>query len=88
MSLKSIVLAAAALASLAAPAAALADPYWGHDRGDWRRHEWREHGRWEHARYGYGWGHGWGYGPRCWVERHGHYTWYGDYVVRTVRVCR
>ena len=88
MTLKSIALAGATLIALAAPAAALADPYWGHDRDgwhdrdDWRRSEWREHERWEHRGYGYGWG------PRCFVERRGYRDWYGRYVTRPVEVCR
>ncbi len=96
MQMKSIVLAGAALL-LAAPAAALADPYWRygegwrdgdgwraherHEYAEWRRHEWREHEAWEHRRYG------WGY-RRCFIERRGSYNWYGDYVLRSVRVCR
>jgi hypothetical protein len=94
MSVRSIVLAGATLLSLAAPAAAFAQPYWGHDHGGyregwqgrdgWRRHEWRERERWEHRRYGYGYG----YGPRCFMARRGFYNWYGDYVYRPVRVCR
>ena len=90
MNLKSIALAGATLITLAAPAAAVAQPYWGHDRGDydrdrwrdrddWRRHQWREHERW---------GYAYGYGQRCWVERRGYYNWYGDYVYRPIRVCR
>ena len=89
MGMKSIILAGATVLSLAAPAAALAQPYWGHgyhegwrDRDDWRRHEWREHERWEHG----GWG--WGYAPRCVIEDRGYYNWYGQYIYRPVRVCR
>lgn len=89
MSLKSIVLAGATLLSLAAPAAAMAQPYWDHDRGyhegwrdrdDGRRREWREHERWEHGG-GY-------YAPRCFIENRGYYNWYGTWVYRPVRVCR
>jgi hypothetical protein len=93
MNLRSIVLAGATLIALAAPAAALADPEWGHDRGyqdrgyqdrgyqdrdDWRRHEWREHEGWR----GYGWA------PRCFLQNRGYYNWYGQYVSRRVEVCR
>ena len=88
MNLKSIVLAGVTALSLAAPAAALADP-WDHDRGyhdSWRdrddrgRHAWREREAWEHR--GYGWGR------RCFVENRGYYSWYGQYVSRPVEVCR
>ena len=96
MSVKSIVLAGATLLSLAAPAAAFAQPYWDHDRGyhdggdydrgrdrdEWRRREWREHQAWEHRGYGYG------YAPRCVVENRGYYAWNGRYVSRPVEVCR
>ncbi|MDR3511806.1 MAG: hypothetical protein P4L73_09235 [Caulobacteraceae bacterium] len=103
MSMKSILIAGAALVSLAAPAAAFADPYWGggdhggyHDGwrggGDgWREHEWREHEARERGGWGapaYGYGYGWSYAPRCYVESRGHYTWYGEYVYQPVRVCR
>lgn len=90
MNVKSIVLAAATVLSLAAPVAAMAEP-WDHDRGyhegwrdrdDWRRHEWREHERWEHR------GYGWGYAPRCWIENRGYYNWYGQYIYRPIQVCR
>lgn len=101
MNLRSTVLIGATLLSLAAPLAAQADPEWGrgdhdgwrehdgwHDhegRGhEWREHEWREHEGWEHRGYGYGWG----YAPRCIIENRGYYTWYGEYVYRSVRVCR
>jgi hypothetical protein len=101
MRLKSVCLAAAALLSLAAPATALADPEWGRDasRGPgwdhdgWRPHEhhehawrdehaWREHEPWARPA---AWG-GYG-GPRCVVEDHGFYDWYGRYVPRPVQVC-
>jgi hypothetical protein len=88
MTLKSIALAGATLIALAAPAAALADPYWGHDRDgwhdrdDWRRNEWRAHERWEARGYGYG------HGPRCFVERRGYRDGWGHYVTRPVEVCR
>jgi hypothetical protein len=95
MSPKSVCLAAAALLCLAAPATALADPYWEHDgwRGhegpgpEWRGHEWREHGWRDHD----GWRGrpvptAW-YGPRCVVEDRGFYDWYGRYVPQPVRVC-
>ncbi|MDR3507225.1 MAG: hypothetical protein P4L64_04925 [Caulobacteraceae bacterium] len=93
MSIKSTVLAGAALLALAVPAAAMADPYWDRD-GDggrhewrehqWREHEWREHEAWEHR--GEGWR--WGYAPHCFIENRGYYTWYGEYEYRPVRVCR
>jgi Ni/Co efflux regulator RcnB len=93
MTLKTVVLAGVTALSLAAPAAALAQPYWDQDRGyhddrgyrdrdDWRRHEWREREAWEHR------GYGWGYGQRCFIERRGHYDWRGYYVSRPVRICR
>lgn len=91
MKLKSIILAAGAMLTLAAPAAAFADAYWGHDRGyhdgwrgdddAWRRHEWREHEAWEHrARFDYD-------APRCVIENRGYYAWDGDWVNRPGRVC-
>jgi len=87
MRLKSFCLAGAALISLAAPAAALADP-WDHDdwrRHEWREQEWREHELREHARWEDG-PRGW-YGPRCVVEDRGWYDGWGRYVYRPVRVC-
>lgn len=86
MNLKTIALAGVTLMSLAAPAAALADPRWDHDRSyydhdryrdGWRRREWRDRDDWRY-----------GYGPRCWIENRGYYNWYGDYVYRPIRVCR
>ena len=84
MRLKSVCLTAATLLSLAAPAAASADPYWGwRDRDDWRRHEWREHERWERRNWAWGW-----YGPpRCYVEDRGYYDGWGRWIYRPVRVC-
>lgn len=83
MRLKSMCLAGATLLSLAIPAAASADPYWGW-RDDWRRHEWREHEWREHAAWERG---AWYGGPRCVVEDRGYYDWYGRYVYRPVRIC-
>jgi hypothetical protein len=91
MTLKTIVLAGVTALSLAAPAAALAQPYAGYDRGyhdagnregwrdrdDWR---WRRHERWEH--------HDYAYGRRCFIENRGYYGWNGRYVSRRVEVCR
>ncbi|MFI4965037.1 MAG: hypothetical protein ACHP9T_06685 [Caulobacterales bacterium] len=102
MTVKSIVLAGATLLALAAPAAALADPEWGHDHGrhrgwgdgDERRGgEWRDRGdrRGDEWREREGWdrgGYGWAYRPRCFIENRGFYNWYGAYVYRPVRVCR
>jgi hypothetical protein len=102
MAVKHAVLAASALAILAAPVAASADPWWGeHERGDygWRGdhdgHEWREHehDRWEgRAYYGerayYGDNDGWGGYGRCFWTRQGHYNWWGQYEYRSVRICR
>lgn len=62
MKRKTVCLAGAALVAIAAPAAALADPYWGGHDGwraeapnhqewrehQWRDHEWREHRAWDH----------------------------------------
>jgi hypothetical protein len=82
MRLKSLALAAATVVSLAAPAAALAQPYGGyHDHREWREHRryWRDHDRYAHRRY-------WR-GPRCRTEMRGHYNWRGDYVHRPVRIC-
>ena len=91
VNLKSIVLASATLIVLAAPAAALADPEWGHDRGyherdyrrdrgDWRRSEYRAYDRRE-GRYDRGY-------ARSFVENRGYYNWSGEYVSRPVEVCR
>jgi hypothetical protein len=86
MNLKTMILAGATALSLAAPAAAFADPYWGHDRDrreTWRdRDDWRRHEAWEHRGYAYG------YGRRCFIEDRGYYGWHGHYVSRLVRVCR
>jgi hypothetical protein len=76
MSVKSIVLAAAAVASLAVPAAAFAQPYWGgynHDGGGWRdrgyNHDgggWRDRGYDHDGGYRQDWREHayWGGGPR------------------------
>lgn len=94
MRLKSVCIAGATLLSLAVPAAASADPYWGwrdHDdwrRQEWREHEWREHERREHQAYeDRGWARDWYGAPRCFVEDRGWYDGYGRYVYRPVRVC-
>ena len=89
MRLNTVCLAGAALLSLAAPAAALADP-WDHDgwrreawrEHEWREHQWREHERWEHRRWDARW-----YGPRCVVEDRGFYDGWGRWVYRPVRIC-
>ena len=86
MTLKSAVLAGATLVALAAPAAAMAQPNWDHDRGyhdgyrdraewrsDWRRHAWYAHSE---------------FGRRCFVENRGYHAWNGRYVSRPVEVCR
>jgi hypothetical protein len=84
MTLKSIVLAGATLIALAAPAAAMAQPYGGYDRGyhndrrdDWR---WDRRHRWEHRDHAYG--------RRCFTEHRGYYGWNGRYISRPVEVCR
>ena len=96
MTIKSLILAGATVLSLAAPAVALADPYWEHEggyhqhwrdaddsrRGEWRGRGWREHESWEHRHYGSE------YAPRCFIEHRGYYDGYGDYVSRRVRICR
>ncbi|HEX4198620.1 MAG TPA: hypothetical protein VHZ26_14370 [Caulobacteraceae bacterium] len=58
MSIKTMVLAAAAVVTLAAPAAAFAQDYHGYDRGDYSHgyrhddsHRYRDYGRDRHARY-------------------------------------
>jgi hypothetical protein len=87
MTLKSIILAGATLLSLAAPAAAFAQPYRDYDRGYHDRDDrrWRDHDRYD--RYDRR-GRAWGYGQRCFIENHGYRNWRGDYVSRAVRVCR
>ena len=93
MKLKTIILAGMTAASLAAPlavaGAAMAQPYWDHDRGyqdrdgrrdDWRRGEYRAYDRWD-GRYVRGYG-------RCFTEERGYYNWRGDYVRHPVEVCR
>ena len=101
MTFRSIILAAATLGALIAPASALADPgYDRHDerrevwRGDdrdgrdWRRHEWREHELREHG--GYGWRPAPVYyrRPACWYENRSFRNYWGHWEVRSVRICR
>jgi hypothetical protein len=85
MNLKSIALAGATLLTLAAPAAAVAQPYWGHDRGDYDR-RWRDRDDWRRSEWRDDWRHG--YGPRCVIENRSFYNWRGQYVYNPVRVCR
>ncbi len=95
MKLKTIILAGVTAASLAAPVAAMAQPYFDHDHGDrrgdeyrredgrrdeWRRGEYRAYDHWE-GRYDRGYG-------RCFTENRGYYAWNGRYVSRPVEVCR
>ncbi len=91
MNLKSIVLAGVTAMSLAAPAAAMADPNAVHERGyhdrdyrrdrnDWHRGEYRAFERWE-GRFDRGY-------ARCFVENRGDDNWYDKYVWRPVEVCR
>ena len=88
MTRKGILIAAAAVIALAAPAIASADPWGGHWGGHWG-------GRWAYGdRDFHGpdfrpirtWG--WGYGPHCWIAPRGHYDYWGRWVVRPVEVCR
>src|SRR5581483_3491296 len=104
MTLKSLILAGAAAASLAAPAVALADPAWG-DHGGWNHQDggWRgdhrgdfrdgDHRGWgwrDHDGWRGGYRYGWGYGydRGCYTTERGYHNWYGEYVVRPVQVCR
>jgi hypothetical protein len=85
MNLKSIVLAGVTVMSLAAPAVALADPSWQHDRGYREirrdRDDWRGREAWDHR--GYAWNR-----RHCFVENRGYSGWNGRYVSRPVEVCR
>jgi hypothetical protein len=92
--LKTMIMAGATLAVLAAPAASMAqgwdrDHYRYDDRGwrdrdhdGWRRGEWRAYDRYEDRRYD------WRDQRRCWTEDRGFYNWYGRYEHRPVEVCR
>jgi hypothetical protein len=90
MKLKTIILAGVTAASLAAPVAALAQPYGDHGRredyrrddgrrDEWRRGEYRAYDRWD-GRYDRGYG-------RCFTENRGYYAWNGRYVSRPREVC-
>ena len=67
------------------------DGRWGREHDDdWRRREWREHEgggrRWrddgdERAPRAY-------YAPRCYWRNEYYQTWWGQYEVRSVQVCR
>ena len=94
--LKTMIMAGATLAVLAAPAASMAQT-WDRDHGyrydrdhdgwrdrddGWRRGEWRAYDRYEDRRYG------WRNHRHCWTETRGFYNWYGRYEYRSVEVCR
>ncbi len=98
MTLKNLLIAAAAVATLAAPAVALADPGYFHggyeSRGDDHPYRgWGWGGGW-HGGWGSGWGHGYRYGDgdgyrsHCWIAPRGHFDPWGRWVVRPVEVCR
>jgi hypothetical protein len=94
--LKTMIMAGATLAVLAAPAASMAqtwdrdhyrydrdhDGWRDRDRDDWRRGEWRAYDRLEDRRYE------WRHHRHCWTETRGFYNWYGRYEYRSVEVCR
>lgn len=93
--LKTMIMAGATLAVLAAPAVSTAQT-WDRDHGyryddrgwrdrdndGWRRGEWRAYDRHEDRRYD------WRDHRNCWVENRGFYNWYGRYEYRRVEVCR
>jgi hypothetical protein len=94
--LKTMIMAGATLAVLAAPAVSMAQT-WDRDHGyrydrdrdgwrdrddGWRRGEWRAYDRYEDRRYD------WRDARRCWTEDRGFYNWYGRYEHRAVEVCR
>lgn len=104
MNFKMLVLASVAAVVLVSPAAAFADPEWGGDGGgwehpdrdgglahdrddDWRRQEWREHEHWGHrwGDQGDEWAH---YAPRCYWRNAYYQSWWGQYEVRRVQICR
>ena len=88
MTLKTMIMAGATLAVLAAPAVSTAQTWdrdhyrYDRDRDGWRRGEWRAYDRYEDRRYA------WRDHRRCWVEDRGFYNWYGRYQHRRVEVCR
>ena len=76
MTLKKLLIAAAAVATLAAPAVASAYPGYFHER-------WEGRGYYHPIR---AWGYG--YRPHCWIAPRGHFDPWGRWVVRPVEVCR
>ncbi len=86
MTLKTMIMAGATLVSLAAPAAAMAQPYGyynqgAYDRDAWRHREYRAYERFEGR-------HDWRDYRRCFTEERGYYAWNGRYVSHPVEVCR
>jgi hypothetical protein len=85
--LKTMIMAGATFAVLAAPAVSMAQT-WDRDHGyrydrdhdGWRRGEWRAYDRYEDR--------SWRDQRRCWTENRGYYNWYGRYENRYVEVCR
>ena len=102
MNIRSMILAAATIGALVGPAAAMADPIYGHqderreawrgedrgDRGDrgWREHAWREH----EGRGDRGWRPVpvYYHRPACWYENRSFRNYWGRWEVRSVRICR
>jgi hypothetical protein len=76
MNIKTMLLAAIGAAAIAAPA--MAQSYYYSDDG-YRDYNYRyDDYRSDHDYYG----------PRCWIEYHRDYTWFGFYTTHRVRVCR
>jgi len=92
MNVKTLMIAGATALSLAAPAAAFADPDWGrdsgyhdggyYDRGDHDRGDWRDHSHYARPAYG------WGYGEHCWTQVRPYRTWFGGIAYHRVWECR
>ena len=101
--LKTMIMAGATLAVLAAPAASMAQT-WDRDHGyrydrdhdGWRDRDydgWRDRDGWRRGE----WRaydryedrrYGWRSHRHCWTENRGFYNWYGRYEYRSVEVCR
>ena len=84
--LKTMIMAGATLAVLAAPAVSMAQTWdrdhyrYDRDHDGWRDREWRAYDRYEDR--------SWRDQRRCWTENRGYYNWYGRYEYRPVEVCR
>jgi hypothetical protein len=102
MNAKSLMIAGAAVMSLAAPAAALADPVWNgdyqqgyyadhsydvdHDRGDWNHADY-DRDYYDRDYYGHP-AYGWGYHRHCWTQVRPYRTSFGAIRYQRVTECR